>query len=345
LKINTSTFEEWDKSFRIQFVNSLTGYKGVHLIGTTNLKGQTNLGLFTNVFHISSSPALVGIAFRPTTVFRNTLENLKLTKDFTINLVDASFLDQAHYASANWEIEDSEFEKCHLTEEFKASLNAPFVKESKLKIGCQLVEETILNYYKTPIIIGKIVSVDIEDQCVRDSGQIDMEQLNAVAAVGLNQYYSAKKLKYMPYARVEEVPLFATKRRPDNIAFDDDKQKYNSHVLAYGSNVGAPAIRADHLSNWYNTSVSKFNHTFKNKYEKLEQDYLKLIEEFERNNLIYEAAMNFEPIVGETYYLYSDGSEKGNFLSLIPPSSWDKECLGGYVLNHDKTWMPINIGT
>ena len=52
--------------------------------------------------------------------------------------------------------------------------------------------------------------------------------------------------------------------------------------------------------------------------------------------LIYNSEIKFEPIVGETYYLYE--GENKNFLSLIEPSQWNKKYLGAFRLNGDYKW-------
>lgn len=331
----------WDKVFRLKLMNSITGYKGVHLIGSQNKEGVLNLGLFSSVFHVSSDPALVGIMVRPHTVPRHTLENIRLNHEFTINQVQAKFLKQAHYASANWDNEESEFDSCNLSPQFVDGIKAPFVLESDLKFACKLEEEIKLKTYNSILLVGSISYGDVSDKCINDDGQLDLEKINSVCVTGLNQYSFPKKLKYLPYARVEKAPNFGKKSRPDNIAFNDDKQQYNSHSLPYSSNISAPKITTESVSNWQNSSINKFNHIFSDKVEGIKKQYNELIEEFETNDLLYKAKMNFEPIIGETYHLYSDGSELGCFLSIIPPANWNKEFKGSYKLNHDKVWEKI----
>lgn len=333
--------KEWDKTYRLKFINSITGYKSPHLIGTKSKDGLLNLGLFSSVFHISSNPARIGIIFRPETVERHTLNNLRENKHFTLNLVQAHFLKKAHYTSANWKSNESEFDKCALTPSFIENINAPFVEESKHQIGCKFIEEYTLKDYPSVIVVGEIIYAKIHDDSILEDGQLDLEKINAVSVTGLNQYSSSKKLSYLPYARVEEAPNFKQKQRPDNIAFDDEKQQYTGHLLEYSSNVGAPVIASHNVSNWHNTSINKFNHVFANKAEKVKKQYDQLKEELEINEMIYSAKMNFEPIVGEVYHLYSDGSKAGLFLSIIPPQQWNKEHIGSFRLNSDKVWERV----
>ena len=60
---------------------------------------------------------------------------------YTINHVHKSFFKQAHYTSAKFQSDQSEFDVCNLTEEYVDQFFAPFVAESTMKIGMKLVED------------------------------------------------------------------------------------------------------------------------------------------------------------------------------------------------------------
>ena len=86
----------WDKKYRLKFINSISGYKGVHLIGTKSQEGDLNVAIFNSIVHISSEPARIGFIMRPLTVPRDTYNNIIATRQYTINHVHESFLEQAH---------------------------------------------------------------------------------------------------------------------------------------------------------------------------------------------------------------------------------------------------------
>jgi hypothetical protein len=123
---------------------------------------------------------------------------------------------------------------------------------------------------------------------------------------------------------------------PDNVAWDDEEEKWIAHILPYASNVGAPVIKPDNIDSWRERGVSKVNHHLESKFLELKDQYLSLVEEFRWNDIIYNAKFSFEPVVGEVYYLYE--SNDGHFLSLISPNEWDKECIGSFRLNADQRW-------
>ena len=130
------------------------------------------------------------------------------------------------------------------------------------------------------------------------------------------------------------------KKYPDNVAWDEKEQRWVANILPYASNVEAPVIKPDNVDSWRQRGVSKVNHHLETRFLELKEEYLKLVDEFKWNDLIYNATFNFEPIVGETYYLYT-GKDKVNFLSLISPNQWDKECLGSFQLTAEQKWIKI----
>jgi len=131
-----------------------------------------------------------------------------------------------------------------------------------------------------------------------------------------------------------------SKKYPDNVAWDEGEQRWVANILPYASNVGAPVIKPDNVDSWKQRGVNKVNHHLETKFLELKEEYLKLVEEFKWNDLIYKADFSFEPIIGEIYYLYTRKNDN-YFLSLIPPSQWEKECLGSFKLNVEQKWIKI----
>ena len=129
-------------------------------------------------------------------------------------------------------------------------------------------------------------------------------------------------------------------KHPDNVAWDNQKEKWVANILPYASNVGAPVIKPENIDSWRKRGVTKVNHHLETKFLELRNEYNKLVEEFKWNDLIYNAKFNFEPVIGKTYYLYVGNDDK-NFLSLIAPNEWDRKCLGSFHLTTEQKWIKI----
>lgn len=128
-------------------------------------------------------------------------------------------------------------------------------------------------------------------------------------------------------------------KKPDNIVYSET-EGYNSNILPYATNVGAPAIRIDDLVSWKSRGITNVNKEFQSKFNELQLQYQQLVEEFEWNELVYSSKFSFEPVVGEIYHLYRNTNGE-NFLSLICPSEWRKEHIGTFKLNSDKKWIHL----
>ena len=84
-RITKDEIIDMETRFRTNFINSISGFKSVGLIGTISKDNQINLAIFSQVFHLGANPALMGFIIRPDISPRHTLENIEETKYFTFN--------------------------------------------------------------------------------------------------------------------------------------------------------------------------------------------------------------------------------------------------------------------
>ncbi len=117
----------------------------------------------------------------------------------------------------------------------------------------------------------------------------------------------------------------------------DDNVAKKPNLLPYGSNVGAPSIKPTDISSWKDEKVVTTNHYFSSRYDEIKKDYLKLMEEYEWNTLVYNAEFRFRPVMGKVYFLYQKDDGK-LFLSLIEPNEWDKIFIGAFKLISENRW-------
>ena len=122
-------------------------------------------------------------------------------------------------------------------------------------------------------------------------------------------------------------------KKPDNVAD-------NPGLLPYASNVGAPAIVVQDINHWKQPRVANVNKQFLSKFEELKQEYQKLIVEYRWNDLVYKSKFSFEPIINETYHLYSRDSGE-LFLSLIESNRWTQNYIASFKYNHDNKWLKV----
>ena len=202
-----SDIEEMDLISRLNLVNSLTGIKPANLVGTKSKTGQENLAIISSVVHLSSNPAIIGFVMRPANhTPMHTYSNITETEYYTINSVGIEFSQKAHYTSAKFDSNQSEFDLCKLDKEYLQNFYAPFVSDSSIKIGMKLLEIVPIKHNSSVLIIGEVLCAHIKD--VLENGMLDLENLGIAGISGLNSYYELKKVGEYPYAKPKELPKF-----------------------------------------------------------------------------------------------------------------------------------------
>ena len=187
---------------RLNLINSLSGVKPANLIGTKDQNGNENLAIFSSVVHLGSNPALFGFILRPQgDVRRHTHENIISTGVYTINFVTTDFIQNAHYTSAKFDATTNEFEKSKLTSIYIDDCDAPFVKESPIKMGLRFVEEIPVKSNGTTLMVGQVEHILMPDGTMNENGHLNLENLNVAGISGLNTYYALKKKDRFPYVR------------------------------------------------------------------------------------------------------------------------------------------------
>ncbi len=190
--------------YRVNFINSLSGFKSLNLVGTVNAAGQSNLAPFSSVVHLGADPALIGMVSRPDSVPRDTLNNILHTGWYSLNHVDADMLQQAHQCSARYPEQVSEFAATGLHEAYIEPCPAPLVAESPLSMLVEYKEHHRLSINNTILIVGQIHHVRLRDDVVRDSGYIDLEALGTLTCTGLDSYHRTQRISRLAYAKPDQ---------------------------------------------------------------------------------------------------------------------------------------------
>ena len=129
-------------------------------------------------------------------------------------------------------------------------------------------------------------------------------------------------------------------KKPDNVVFNEELQEYNAKILPYGTSQTAPKIEIEDITHWKNNTVSKVNSQLGARFQEIQNEYQKLMQQYEYNKLIYEAKFSFEPVIGKTYHLYKKADES-TFLSILAPNECNFQFLKSFRLNADQIWEAV----
>ena len=112
--------------------------------------------------------------------------------------------------------------------------------------------------------------------------------------------------------------------------------------LPYPSSTLSPRIVPTDLSSFKSRGISEVERDLQQKLVELREQYLKAIDHFNWNKLVYEAEIRFEPVVGEIYHLYEMRGRRA--LSMISPDQWPHRHLATVRLNYDRQWQVVRTG-
>lgn len=202
LHLRRQDFDDLDHLYRINLMNSCSGFKSANLIGTKSNDGIPNVAVFSSVTHLGSNPPLLGIVFRSVSdVPRNTYENIKETGQFTVNHIHLDIIEQAHHTSAKYDKHISEFDITELEEEYKNNWHAPFVKGAPIQMALTYCEEYKIKANNTIQLIAEIKDLYIIDDILEQDGFINLSKANVVAINGLDGYSLPSLKQRIDYQR------------------------------------------------------------------------------------------------------------------------------------------------
>ena len=186
--------ENLDRFYRINLINSCSGYKSANLIATCSLEGVPNVAVFSSVIHLGSNPPLLGFILRPKTVPRHTYANIKDNGVFTINHIHEAILEEAHHTSAKYDKSISEFDVTSLEYEYKDQFKAPFVKGAPIQIALKYQEEYFIHANSTILMVGMISGLYIDQKLLHDDGFVNLSE-GRIAAINGPDGYAIPSLK------------------------------------------------------------------------------------------------------------------------------------------------------
>lgn len=129
---------------------------------------------------------------------------------------------------------------------------------------------------------------------------------------------------------------------------DPDKVAENPGLLPYAHHVGSAVVKPEDKGKLKGRAVAAMHQQtnmqidqLRKQMELLAQQARDIHKRVQVSEMIYGAQMNFEPLIGHTYYLY-ENKHGEHVLSLIAPNQWGRSQPYTYIatatLLADHTW-------
>jgi flavin reductase (DIM6/NTAB) family NADH-FMN oxidoreductase RutF len=170
----------------------------IALVGSMDKKGYSNLAPFSFFNAFGANPPIIG--FSPalsgrTGLPKDTLLNIKETREFTVSIVNSSIVEQINLSSCEFDKNIDEFIKTGLTKYKSENIAAYGVQESNFIMECMLYD--IIDLGGKPasgnLILGKVVQFHINESILTESNQVDPYKLDPIARNGGSWYTEVKK--------------------------------------------------------------------------------------------------------------------------------------------------------
>ena len=160
----------------------------IAFVSTVDAAGVKNLAPFSYFTACGSNPPVVCFSTsvrsgpRP---YKDTLENVKATGEFVVNIVSEEFAAQMNMCSAEVPPEVDEFELSRLTPIASDLVKPPRVAESKAQMECRLHQ--IVPVSDRPgggmLVLGEVLRFRVLESLL-DGYKIDPDKLNAIGRMG-----------------------------------------------------------------------------------------------------------------------------------------------------------------
>ncbi|MDA9804158.1 flavin reductase family protein [Flavobacteriaceae bacterium] len=180
------------------YLLSAVSPRPIAFASTVDDLGNVNLSPFSffNVF--SANPPI--LVFSPARRVRDnttkhTLENILITKEVVINIVNYDMVQQMSLSSTEYPAGVNEFLKSGLTEVASDIVKPPRVQEAPVQFECKVNDVIALGNQGGAgnLIIVEVVKLHIKETILDADGKIDANKIDAVARMGGNWYNRSRE--------------------------------------------------------------------------------------------------------------------------------------------------------
>lgn len=125
---------------------------------------------------IASEPAMTYVSIRPS---RYSHEIILKSKEFVINLPDASLARATDFCGVKSGRDIDKFKHCHLTPLPSSKIAAPQIEECPISLECKVTE--IRTFGTHDMFLAQIVAVNIDDKYLNSKGALNLQKASLLA--------------------------------------------------------------------------------------------------------------------------------------------------------------------
>jgi len=170
----------------------LVAPRPIALITTMDELGQLNAAPFSAYNYLCTDPPIIGVGVtnRPGQQFvpKDTARNIRRTGEFVVNVVTEDIAEKMNICATDFPPDMSEVELAGFTTVPSQIVKPPRLAEAHAALECR--EHSTIEIGRSLIILGRVVSIFVEDQFVDPTGPyIKADELHAIGRMnGLGNY-------------------------------------------------------------------------------------------------------------------------------------------------------------
>jgi flavin reductase (DIM6/NTAB) family NADH-FMN oxidoreductase RutF len=161
-------------------------------VATVDENGIDNLAPFSFFNVVSEDPPHIMFStVRTGNKNKDTLNNILANQQFVVNLVTEDVVEQMNTTSQSVAADVNEFQLAKVTPIESIYIKPKRVKESLVQFECEMVNHYFIEKHQNGgacIIIGKIITMHIDDSILMENHKIDLEKYKPVARLAGSNY-------------------------------------------------------------------------------------------------------------------------------------------------------------
>ena len=177
-------------------------------ITSMNEDGRLNAAPFSAYNYLCTDPPIIGVGVtdRPSASFvpKDTARNIRRTGEFVVNVVTEDLARQMNICATDFPSEVNELDMAGLNTAPSQVVKVPRIQQAHAALECR--EHTTMEIGRSRIILGRVVSIYIEDRFIDPAGPyVKAEELHAIGRMnGLGAYVKTRdsflSIPRIPYA-------------------------------------------------------------------------------------------------------------------------------------------------
>jgi flavin reductase (DIM6/NTAB) family NADH-FMN oxidoreductase RutF len=174
----------------------LVAPRPIALVTSMNVDGVLNAAPFSSYNYLCTDPPIIGMGVtnRPEAGFipKDTARNIRRTGEFVVNVVTEDLMAKMNICATDFPPDVNELEMAGLSITPSQVVKVPRIAEAHAALECR--EFTTMEIGRSRIILGRVVSIFIEDKFVDPAGPYVLaEELHAIGRMnGLGSYVKTR---------------------------------------------------------------------------------------------------------------------------------------------------------